>query len=951
MSRWSGILFALGLPLSVSAQYPLVRTFVMLDGQQRMAVTCMAQDPQGLLMLGTDHGLFRSDGERCDAMLRTEDDPVRAICEDVDGVLAAFTGGAIMHCANGTCDTLWYDVGFRVHGITGLLKGRDGELWVGTYGAGARIRKDGRVIALNTEQGLPDDHVNAMCLLDDGRVALATDQGIAIAGPDGRMQQHFGEENGAPDNLVLALATGPDGRIWAGGDHGGVFSFDPDARDRGAQRVDSVWTAGAVSGLAVRDGRLWAGTRAEGVVMFDLGPDQARYDPSTLEQGQHGHVVNMVAGKQGGIWWCDGTERVRRADPYVLRTPEHEGVDMRHITALANGPDGSVAFATREGVFFHAGNFTSKERMHGFVLPVDSTNQVVSLHTDARGNLWAGTFGAGVFRLSRDGRTEHFNSTNAHVDNNIMAISSQGSEVWFATLSGVYRWVYNGNGNNGRFRSVRIPGNGFTYDILALRDGRTIVATDGSGIVSILPTDSARSLADRAKDRNTFYSITVDSSGTTWAVGPGTGVCRITRDSVLTFAPVGSPPMPDVYGITALHTSLMVAGPGGLVAWDRLSGNANDLTSELDLADLRSEINASCTDRQNNYWLATDRGLYRVSFPAARLISRVHTVITDVLQGGDRLDPALPARLPPGRDFLSIQFTGLHYEAPQDLRFAYRLIGSDTTVRITRDREVTLSKLPPGNYRFQVTAIGDDGAFGEWSEFAFSVPRPWYRTYWAIATWIVLAAAALVVALRLRDARVRFRDRMEKDKARFQMQVLRSQVNPHFLFNSFNTLIELIEEDSTKAVEHVADLSDFFREILQVRDKELIPLREELRLVNTYFSLEQRRFGNRIALHFSVPEKAMGAFVPPLTVQMLVENALKHNRATEKEPLVVSITADELSLTVSNALRPREDQPISTGFGIASIRQRFMALSDEPVHVSRDNATFAVRIPLIHSPQ
>ena len=947
MMRWWSVMW-LVLPLAVCAQYPLVRSFIMLDGQQRMAVTCVAQDEQGLLILGTDHGLFRSDGERCDALLRTEKDPVTAICTDKEGVLAAFAGGAIMHCVNGHCDTLAYDVGFKVHVVIDLVVARDGALWMGTYGAGARIRKNGKLVSLTAASGLPDDHINAMCALDDGRVALATDQGIVIADPQGHSERLLGETSGAPDNLVLAMTFGPDGRIWAGGDRGGAFSFDPDVHDPDVMVVDTAWASGAVTSIAVSDGRVWVGTRAEGVVVYDLGERIARYAPSTVEQGAQGHVTSLALGQLGGVWWCDGTERVRRADRYVLRTPEHEGVDMRRITALASGPDGTIAFATRDGVFTHAGNFSDKDRMQGFVLPVDSTNQVVALHTDPRGNLWAGTFGAGVFRITRDGRTDHFSSANGGVDNNVMAISSHGDDVWFATFSGVYRWAYNGTGNSGRFHSIHIPGHGFTYDIRALRDGQVVVATDGSGIVSIPPGDNARTLKDASNERNTFYSLSVDSMGTAWAVGPGTGVCRITRDSVIPLASTGPPPMVDVYSITAFHNSLMVAGPGGLVGWDRNSGEINDLTNELDLLDLRSEINAACTDRQQNYWLSTERGLYRISIPAARLVEHVRTVITDVVQGGDRLDPMRPARLPPGQDFLLIRFTGLHYAAPQDLRFAYRLIGSDTTVRITRDHEVTLSKLVPGNYKFQVSAVADDGRYGQWSEFAFSIPRPWYRTPWAIGGWIVLAAIALVLVLRLRDARLRSRDRMEKDKARFQMEVLRSQVNPHFLFNSFNTLIELIEEDGAKAVEHVSELSDFFREILQVRDKELIPVAEELRLVNTYFSLERRRFGHRIALHVAVPEGTMTTMVPPLTVQLLVENALKHNRATEQEPLVVSIVADDRSLTVSNALRPRADQPISTGFGIASIRQRFMALSEDPVQVSRDNATFAVRIPLIH---
>jgi LytS/YehU family sensor histidine kinase len=215
--------------------------------------------------------------------------------------------------------------------------------------------------------------------------------------------------------------------------------------------------------------------------------------------------------------------------------------------------------------------------------------------------------------------------------------------------------------------------------------------------------------------------------------------------------------------------------------------------------------------------------------------------------------------------------------------------------------------------------------------------------------WFSAAGTLILLLVRLRDSRIRLQERMEKEKVRFQMEVLRSQVNPHFLFNSFNTLIELIEDDKDKAVQHVEHLSDFFREILQVRDKELIPLREELELVDTYFLLEQRRFGDRIDLHMQVMEAALDRMVPPLTVQLLVENALKHNRASEGEPLTVELVADERRLTVSNPDRPREAMAGSTGFGINSIRQRYQALTPEPVIISRENGRFSVTIPLIQN--
>lgn len=144
-------------------------------------------------------------------------------------------------------------------------------------------------------------------------------------------------------------------------------------------------------------------------------------------------------------------------------------------------------------------------------------------------------------------------------------------------------------------------------------------------------------------------------------------------------------------------------------------------------------------------------------------------------------------------------------------------------------------------------------------------------------------------------------------------------------------------------------LSDFFRNILQVREKELITLGEELVLLANYFALEKRRFGDRIDLVQRIPEHELSCLVPPLTLQLLVENAIKHNTATDAEPLVVEIIAEGPTLAVRNAFRPRTRSTPSTGFGLDSIRQRFKALTDRPIEVSNTGGVFEVRIPLITS--
>ena len=142
-----------------------------------------------------------------------------------------------------------------------------------------------------------------------------------------------------------------------------------------------------------------------------------------------------------------------------------------------------------------------------------------------------------------------------------------------------------------------------------------------------------------------------------------------------------------------------------------------------------------------------------------------------------------------------------------------------------------------------------------------------------------------------------------------QLNELKSQINHHFLFNSFNTLITIIEDNQDKAVDYVETLSDYFRSMLNYRDKDVIQLSEELEIVSAYFYLQQKRFGEYLSLNINVSSHFKEGFsVPPLSIQLLVENAIKHNAVSHETPLQIDISIDDKNqlLTISNNLNPKK---------------------------------------------
>jgi LytS/YehU family sensor histidine kinase len=209
---------------------------------------------------------------------------------------------------------------------------------------------------------------------------------------------------------------------------------------------------------------------------------------------------------------------------------------------------------------------------------------------------------------------------------------------------------------------------------------------------------------------------------------------------------------------------------------------------------------------------------------------------------------------------------------------------------------------------------------------------------------VILIAYAI---LRARDQRVQKEASLQRRQVESQLETLKAQINPHFLFNSFNTLVSVIEEDPHAAVEYVENLSDFYRSILKYREKNLIPVQEEIEIVKNYTHILQRRYGKGLCM--AVQEGLPEVWVVPMVLQILVENAVKHNVISEKKPLKVRIRMnDENSIIVENSLQRKQVTGSSTGFGLQNITSRYALLSDKEVTIGQTQDTFYVIIPVLH---
>lgn len=231
----------------------------------------------------------------------------------------------------------------------------------------------------------------------------------------------------------------------------------------------------------------------------------------------------------------------------------------------------------------------------------------------------------------------------------------------------------------------------------------------------------------------------------------------------------------------------------------------------------------------------------------------------------------------------------------------------------------------------------------------FSLPNSGMRML--IVVWLVelsvlgllLANRAMAQTLSLKQRTVELQ--RENDTARYM--ALQQQLNPHFLFNSLNTLVAEIEYNPAQAISFTRRLSEVYRYVLQAQNRLLVTLDEELRFAEAYLYLHRVRLGNCLDCRVEIPQEIKECRLPPLTLQLLIENVIKHNTITTSHPLTILISANESWLSVSNPIRPKRNA-VSGGLGLQNLSNRCRMMLDREIEVVHTDALFTVKIPLSH---
>ncbi len=919
-------------------QHPFPEIIDLLDTIKNappLELNCLTQTPDGILWLGSNRGLIRYNGTEIQ-LFPTE-----------TGVTALFSSvkrGLWLGCANGQISyfgknniTIWQrEEALPKVKITDFAEDTSGNLWFSTYGAGVYCFDQKRVYHFTTKDNLVANVVNAITSNQANEILLATDKGLSICQliKGNKIIRNVTNTNDLADLTIKAFAKLPLGNVSAGFNNGYFGNI-----------LTHNWLKinGAISCLTQFEPNGFViGTEENGVYFADLLYDRIDKVPPSVGR----HIKRTFKDNEGNIWVISDKNKLFSANsrfiPYKTGLSNMQAVAKNTATASTVKAK-NMLIGTKGGAF----NFDIKTGQTERFLTANVSSFSTSFNTP-----FISSFDAGLF-LKSDKETVHLTAENGLSNPHISTLINRKDTSWAASLGGLFRlistplgWeIINFNVNDGLSTDA-------IHTVFEDSQRHIWLGTEGRGVTFFNAKSSFKHFNTSKQNTalGTIKSIVEVPKGTIWLANTeGSFFCgnETTGFTVLSNAKkIGH----------QILTGMSVDGQGNIVVLtnkgleliDPTRKNRARFGTEIGLSSFDSSLNPFCTDDINSFWCVTSTDLIRMPYVGSYQKTRPTPILKDVKISMQNIDFETITSFSANQNYLTFDIEGVWLTNPESVRCRYKLVGIDPAWQTTKVNSITYPNLPAGHYTFCLQAsLTDDFTGADETLYTFDIAKPIWRQWWFLLLMLVVSGYLFYLFIKKREDNLTKEAALKRDKVVSQLELLKSQISPHFLFNSFNTLIATIENDPKSAVEFTEHLSDFYRNILKIRQKDVISIQEEQELLTNYIFLLEKRHGNNlhITMHLT------GCFdrkIVPLTLQILVENAVKHNVVSKSRPLSILIAETENGfIEVKNNVQKKLNTEVGTGFGLSSLSSRYELLTGKKVDIVETKDVFWVRIPMI----
>lgn len=767
----------------------------------------------------------------------------------------------------------------------------------------------------------------------------ALENGLLVATDNGLFEVQTMPENATQirrlsSEPLISTILENDRHIWVGYQSGGLGKLSANKFEQFAladeDEVDKVVRVGNALWFKDKAGHLW-----------QFEPKNHRLEKINLHIGSRSNrVFDLAVDKDENVW-------VSTSNGLLLLHPFWTFYNLPgelQVQAIAKLGTGELVAGTDAGCFV-----LKEDEKWQEVTNNRSDINVLSLESDGQGGLWVGTYGQGLWQLGADGNLKYTRNLNeGSYNSNIFSIEpADETNSWYlGTLGGIY--YLNKKGQDWKISPYHHnagPGKFYIFQLLRDKTGKLWIATDGKGIFSHRNGKFESVPQTKGNPMRIVSSLATDEKGVIWASSPEGHISRLDQKGWQTH----QIPFNDAIHIMqpTHNDGVLLGSQNGLWLYQTTGALLFQLDKMYGLPQLTYNTNAMFTE-DDVVWIGASGSILegkstRIKQPE---LPEIHLEMPTDLNGSP-LD--ITRTITANNNNLRFYFQIPWYYQSDMLFTRYKLHGLHTAWVETEKREVFLQGLGPGKYELEIqVAFDPDFKKVQGIKQSFEIAKPFYATWW----FVLLVSMGLVLLLRQvlhwREQKKLLQNQAEKERLRAHYEILKSQISPHFLFNAFNTLSQLIDVDAAKAGKYVDQLALVFRKVLHFREQDLISLEEELGLVEAYVHLQQQRFENKLRVHMSIPDSALKLMVVPMSVQLLVENAVKHNVITAARPLDIELHVHDLQLTVKNKLQPKKQTEPSTGFGLSSLQSRYRQDFGKTLVIEQNMDYFSVTLPLIN---
>jgi ligand-binding sensor domain-containing protein len=934
---------------------PFIRDLWLNEQNASVNVQSILQSKTGYIWLATDEGLVRYNGSNFTKMPGAENIAVTALAEIGDNIFIGDNNGRL-GWLKGSFKTqvqlMRLSDTSRIRAIASNIKGD--TLWLGTESGIRLVCKGKEVTHLNKASGLSDEFIYDICPIDNNRFLAATDNGINdIEWVNGRAKvTALSTFNGLPDNIVGVIKPIPDSKYyWLGMQEGGIALYNSTSKTIQNFEAASVWEYGQVNTiLPVSTNKAWIATKEGYLLEATIGNN---FSIQIRVYKYPGHQFrSLLCDKAGNLWSATKNGLSMITANYLDHQPLSPPYSLKKVTALGWEKDNSIWLA-QDSTLFTAKLNDSTSRLQ----PAFRANAIITcLYRDKNNRLWMGTMGKGLWYKNNGGKFVQQQSIPSLEKGNILSITGTANKLWVATLTGVDEIAITSSDavpvldviqHHNKQSGI---GSDYVYYLFSDQADRLWMATDGAGVCMYDGKRYSHWVNPQNDQTKVAYSIAQDASDNMWIGTYFKGLYHIKN---------GSNKFEKQDGITDANLSTLTTNATGqvLTVYDRCMDEWYPRSKQFRHFNYRMELGIDSTSEVLNCFTRDDSGNVYLPYEHGLLLFKNQDHQYDIRPMVDIISiTTLSQKIPDANNafeyndnYIVIKYNGICFTNPERLHYRYRLVGFGGKWITTKDDAVTFSNLPPGKYTFQIqVTLNESFELARNASYSFTIKAPFWQSIWFYLLVFIFIVLCVFAMMKIAGKRQRERALLQKERMEFEYEHLKSQVNPHFLFNSLNTLTNLIEEDATAAVSYTERLADLYQNILAYRSRDLITLREDLEILSTYLYVQNSRFGAALQVQYAIPEDLLDSKkVVPMVLQMLVENALKHNVVSLSQPLKIAIMSDNEMLVVKNPLRPKISKEKGAGIALVNIRKRYSLLTKKTVTFGLEQDDYVVVLPLL----